>query len=416
MDDTNTIYMLNDGCIAGSLCADHGNKQRFAVPHLSVLQSVNDGLVDAISGVSSFLSDAIDDINTDISAVISAVAVTPEDFSEAYASHRICFKYDGETQRLLLGNKSDYDHDKSNMLTVDCTDFIKDGMVSAVEVVDVDPHQTTKPGPFLKITWNTDAGGTETYICVRDMVGGLYGGISPIRVDNLSISLDEAALRGILGYDDLYAYYQFLAGLSSPADIGEIARLSGGVAALSAWVDRNFSEDQHSLSARKGVVASYGLTADGVSANISRSDWVVANKTAFSSMQASRAVVDSLSAGAVSVDMDALSLVNGDKVSSAKEISAAFREDINRNAANASTAYNESQEARREAAEAAEAAHAVAELATNAMNVAGSAVQTADNALLSAVHSVVVAENANVRSDVAEDLASQASFIAAQAE
>jgi len=233
MDDTNTIYMLNDKCIANSLCADLGAKQRFAVPALSVLQTVNDGLVGTISDVSSILSGAIDGITADVSAVVSAVAVTPEDFSRTYDStRRIYFDYDTESQMLLLGTKADYLGDKSKMLRVNCSDFIKDGMVQDVEVVAANPHEVTVPGPFLKITWNTDAGGKETYICIRDMVGGLYGGMSPIRVDNLSISLDVDALRTILGYDDLYAYYQFLAGLGEWADEGEIARLSSDISTL----------------------------------------------------------------------------------------------------------------------------------------------------------------------------------------
>ena len=59
MTQENTNYFLNNGCIADSLTADLGTKQRFAIPHLSVLNKVDRDIRSDIRDISSTLSSAI---------------------------------------------------------------------------------------------------------------------------------------------------------------------------------------------------------------------------------------------------------------------------------------------------------------------------------------------------------------------
>ena len=50
----------------------------------------------------------------------------------------------------------DKDHDVS--LSVNCAEFVKDGMISSVKILDEGAGYSKENGPYLVITWNADAG------------------------------------------------------------------------------------------------------------------------------------------------------------------------------------------------------------------------------------------------------------------
>ena len=64
MEQQNTNYFLNDGCIANSLDTDFKNKQRFAVPHLSVLKKVNNDLFSNLSATSSDITSTVSSLSS----------------------------------------------------------------------------------------------------------------------------------------------------------------------------------------------------------------------------------------------------------------------------------------------------------------------------------------------------------------
>jgi hypothetical protein len=92
-------------------------------------------------------------------------------------------------------------------------------------------------GPYIEFIWNTESDKETTRLYVKDILGGIYKGIDPIVVDqnSLSISLDIASLRNSLGYNELYSYYQFLAGLGEWADKGAIKTLSDDISSLTEF-------------------------------------------------------------------------------------------------------------------------------------------------------------------------------------
>lgn len=69
--------------------------------------------------------------------------------------------------------------------TIDATDFIKDGMVSNVELVD-----TVEGSKALKITWNTDAGKEEVSVPVGDLMDYYYAGNGITLNDERKFSID----------------------------------------------------------------------------------------------------------------------------------------------------------------------------------------------------------------------------------
>lgn len=255
MNEPKTIYTLNNECIVDSLTADIGDKQHLAVPHLSVLKKAHDDLSATISSVSSYLSGIIGgtdcsfniEVGSRISSIaqtggmisvgtkpfevadISAVALIENDFLRTFVGRRIDFSYDSSSRAIYLGLKEHRDSDPSKMLSIDCNEFIKDGMLSSVN------KGTDSMGPYIEFIWNAESGKEKTRLYVRDILGEIYKGIDPIVVDqnSLSISLNIASLKNSLGYDKLYSYYQFLAGLEEQGDKGAIKTLSDDVSSIS---------------------------------------------------------------------------------------------------------------------------------------------------------------------------------------
>jgi hypothetical protein len=212
MNEKYTIYTLNENCIADSLTADLGEKQRLAVPHLSVL---NGAFSDITNGRTDVLvaGDFLDD-------------------------GRLSVWYDENTKKMYLGGKN---QNRERVISLDCSPFIVDGMINSVSVVNEDPT-TTPPthGVFIEIIWNTDSGHAPTYINVKNVIGGLYTGDGKyINVDeNLSISFDSGKFiknfkensDGLSNtYDTLYKNYQFLAGLDGDYTSGAIGQMSSDI-------------------------------------------------------------------------------------------------------------------------------------------------------------------------------------------
>lgn len=207
------------------------------IPHAHMISSINqvDGKITSF-GYRPMETDDISD-----------VALIPDDFSKRFDDRRIRFEYNKEGKMILLGVNADELH-KDNMLSIDCTDFLRDGFLDTIRTgVDAgDPL-----GQYIELIWNTDALGKEsTKIYVRNILSGIYTGVGGvIKVnDYLQISADISALREQIGYNELYNYYEYLAGLSSPADIGEIGRINDKISDLYRIETKNLKYIGHIIS------------------------------------------------------------------------------------------------------------------------------------------------------------------------
>ena len=206
------------------------------IPHAHMISSINqvDGKITSFG----YRPMETDDI--------SNVALIPDDFSKRFDDRRIRFEYNKEGKMILLGVKTDELH-KDNMLSIDCADFLRDGFLDTIRTgVDAgDPL-----GQYIELVWNTDVGKESTKIYVRNILSGIYTGIGGvIQVnDYLQISADISALREQIGYNELYNYYEYLAGLSSPADIGEIGRINDKISDLYQIETKNLKYIGHIIS------------------------------------------------------------------------------------------------------------------------------------------------------------------------
>ena len=96
--------------------------------------------------------------------------------------------YDANTKRInLWASSADVNADgKQPLSSIDATDFVKDGMLSSVEVVEasegspVDGHTS---GTYIKFTWNTDSGKAESTIIEASKIGKIYSGSTSIKID-----------------------------------------------------------------------------------------------------------------------------------------------------------------------------------------------------------------------------------------
>lgn len=88
------------------------------------------------------------------------------------------------------------DNKKTAIASMSAADFIKDGMIESVELVDSKENETTATGQYLKITWNIDnANGTDTgeekdvvYLDVTKLVDVYTGGSNA----DITVSVSDA--------------------------------------------------------------------------------------------------------------------------------------------------------------------------------------------------------------------------------
>lgn len=106
--------------------------------------------------------------------------------------------YDAGTKRInLWASEGDAaKSDKQPLSSIDATDFVKDGMLSSVEVIEasegspVDGHTS---GTYIKFTWNSDSGKSEYTIIEASKIGKIYSGSTSINIDEATnaISVKE---------------------------------------------------------------------------------------------------------------------------------------------------------------------------------------------------------------------------------
>ena len=251
MNEQDTIYTLNENCIANEIDMQGSQMQRLLVPHLSVLVDVRDALSGNIKSLSDSMDGKLEKLSCQfetgpgeiISSIvqengkvsigkrpmstldISSISLIPEDFCSNFQDRRIYFGY--EDRKILLGLEMD-SNDKSKMLSIDCNDFIKDGML-----LSVSNGYDQALGPFIELVFNTDAGKDAIKLWAREIFKQFYTGLGVVKVnEQFEISVDINQLRDDIDYNNLYEYYQFLAGLGAWHDIGAIGQMSSDISSL----------------------------------------------------------------------------------------------------------------------------------------------------------------------------------------
>ena len=116
--------------------------------------------------------------------------------ADKLVSADVSIEYDNTDKKIYLYGK---DKNKANAVSsIDCTDFIKDGMLDSAELV-TNPTGQTK-GTYIKLTWNTDGGKAPMYINVTSLIdtytakpdGGLVLEDKAFSVDTTKIATVES--------------------------------------------------------------------------------------------------------------------------------------------------------------------------------------------------------------------------------
>lgn len=107
-------------------------------------------------------------------------------FATKLEANDVSMRYDTTARKIVLSSKT-------NVTSVDCTDFIKDGMLSTAELC----------GTTLVLKFNTDAGSAPISVEMSSFVDNYDGKIS-----SLSDAIDQKIMfddhiSGISGYNDL---------------------------------------------------------------------------------------------------------------------------------------------------------------------------------------------------------------------
>ena len=120
-----------------------------------------------------------------ISAADNTLTTATNTLSSSKAGY---ISYDSDTKTInLWASSADVNADgKQPLSSIDASVFVKDGMLSSVEVVEasegspVDGHTS---GTYIKFTWNTDSGKEGSTIIEASKIGKIYSGSESIKID-----------------------------------------------------------------------------------------------------------------------------------------------------------------------------------------------------------------------------------------
>lgn len=132
-------------------------------------------------------------------SAISAADNTLTDATNALSSSKAGYiSYDADAKRINLWASADVANvdGQSPLSYIDATDFVKDGMLSSVEVVEAteeEPIDGKSSGTYIIFKWNTDSGKEDSTIIEASKIGKIYSGSESIEIDGTTnaISVKE---------------------------------------------------------------------------------------------------------------------------------------------------------------------------------------------------------------------------------
>ena len=130
-----------------------------------------------------------------ISAADNTLTTATNTLSSSKAGY---ISYDANTKRInLWASEGDAAiSGKQPLSSIDATDFVKDGMLSSVKVVEAtegSPVDGKTSGTYIVFEWNTDSGKSESTIIEASKIGKIYSGSESIKIDEATnaISVKE---------------------------------------------------------------------------------------------------------------------------------------------------------------------------------------------------------------------------------
>ena len=138
-------------------------------------------------------------------------------------------RYDSTTKTIYLsaGNKE---------IEIDATAFIKDGMLSAAEFDPIGDVSHQNP-PYIKLTFNSDAGKDPIWIPVKDLVDTYTANTEGISVADYKIGLDYSVVAKKNVLDAAIANIDVLSNSTIPAITSDAAVVSARADRIQAYVN-----------------------------------------------------------------------------------------------------------------------------------------------------------------------------------
>lgn len=159
-------------------------------------ESIVGTLGEGDSATLAAINDELDGIDTSITSLNNKTQINGSDnilsWGDNGISSTLSLVYENETIKLI-------GKDNAVISSFSASDFIKDGMLNSATLVEEKPVAGADPiaGHFIKLTWNTDAGISDTYIDITNFLNVYTGKTGEIVVTNGEISLDSDVLAKI---------------------------------------------------------------------------------------------------------------------------------------------------------------------------------------------------------------------------
>lgn len=182
----------NDVLFGGGSSLVYGDiqKNKFCISPKMLLADIDE----RVSTLESLSTDPYGEIQEQLASDAKAIAAAHQSIGaikyDLLTKYGTTLEYDSESKELTLVSSSG-----TVLATIDCTDFVLNGMLSNVEMV-ADPDGQD-PGVYFHFTFNTDAGKEDIYVNVTDLIM-LYNSSESVTVENgdaRTISINEEWLE-----------------------------------------------------------------------------------------------------------------------------------------------------------------------------------------------------------------------------
>ena len=253
--DTDIVLeeVATTGAAADVSIADTGNK--------ITATTVEDALTE--------LADRITNKNVSVDSTEKMLAVTNNVLSTTLS---VAIEKQGES-----GNQKDYIVLKgigdAEISKVDATAFVKDGMLSGAELVTVAEQDVTEVVPYIKLTWNTDAGSTVTRFSVKSLVDTYTSGdentltVSGYKITPKTEAVAENGTALTTG-GQVYTAIAATKGQDIQTITGETATTQGNYVNVKVTAKKGANDNNYTLSTTSNVtthaVSTAASGADGL--------------------------------------------------------------------------------------------------------------------------------------------------------